>query len=71
LFPSQILYHRCVSQLLVCEPGVLNRVSCAGVTELPLNSGVIAGFLNEVKNNSPLDKIALLASFDAPYKFEF
>ena len=35
-------------QLLVGDPGVLNRLGCVGVAELPLNRGDIAGFLYEV-----------------------
>ena len=32
-------------QLLVGDPGVLNRLGCVGVAELPLNRCDIAGFL--------------------------
>ena len=35
-------------QLLVGDPGVLNRVGCVGVAKLSLNRRDIAGFLDEV-----------------------
>jgi hypothetical protein len=41
------------------------------VTELSLNRCDIAGFLDEVKNNSPLGKIAFMASFEAPSNSSF
>ena len=37
-----------ISQLLVSDSGVLNRVDRVGVTELSLNRRDIAGFLDEV-----------------------
>jgi len=40
------------------------------VAELPLNCGDIPGFLYEVKNNSPLGKIAFIASIDAPSNYK-
>ncbi len=39
---------KCLSQLLVGDPGVLNRIGCVDVAELPLNRCDIAGFLDEV-----------------------
>jgi hypothetical protein len=51
---------------LVGDSGALNRVGRVGVTQLSLNCRDIAGFLNEVKNNSPLGKIAFITSFNVP-----
>ena len=37
-----------LSQLLVGDPGVLNRIGCVRLAELPLDSRDIAGFPDEV-----------------------
>jgi hypothetical protein len=55
---------------LVGDPRILDRVGRVGVAELPLNCGDIPGFLYEVKNNSPLGKIAFIASIDAPSNYK-
>ena len=54
---------QCISQLLVGDPGVLNREGRGGVTKLSLNRRDISGFLREV----PAHGVAVVMGRVTPY----